>query len=334
MRKSITILSTILITVLFRFSASRILQEGQAFKPRCNLASAGSRCGRSNSRYFCPIRSPYCTLGGQCEKSIPSGNTYDVSYSYGRYQSHCKQEVVDLGGAILSLAICFGWVLPLVYFSCFACFARDERIGDRFKDIPICIVLLLWLFPVVLMIIHVCRRGNITQPGNTRQRRRPTAQEIEQQHNALNNSQVEYNQAPSDEARRNSAPFIVGRAFRSETQNARMSGKIQPISPRVLLQPVLPEAPKFENPFVAIDGEHGLGYPVDSPIMKPWQLPQGAIKHPTISVNDLEVQGSIRETEFINEGKDMDQLRRSSVVGAVVQRGDRSISGVQIFGVQ
>jgi hypothetical protein len=214
--------------------------------------------------------------------------------------------VVDIGGAIFALAVCFGWVLPLVYFSCFACFSRDERIGDRFKEIPICFILFLWLVPVILMIIHICKRPVNTPSINTGQRRRPTAQEIAQQHNALNNSQVEYNQAPSDDARRRSAPFIVGRMFRSPTQNARMTGKIHPISPRVFLQPVLPEAPKFENPFMAIDSGHGLGYPVDSPIMEPWQPPEGTIQDPIISVNDLEVQGSIRDSELISEGKNMD----------------------------
>jgi hypothetical protein len=145
---------------------------------------------------------------------------------------------VDLRGAVLALAVCFGWVLPLVYFSCFACFARDERIGERFKHIPICIVLILWLIPAVLMIIHICRKNSPTQSSQPNQARRPTAQEIAAQHNALNESRSENNQAPNNDAQRNSAPFIVGRAYRSPSQNARMSGKIHPVTPKELLQPV------------------------------------------------------------------------------------------------
>jgi hypothetical protein len=237
MSKSTIIFSTFLITILFRFSASRILNASGAYertKPNCYLASTNSACGDSNSKYFCPEKSQYCTSQGSCQKTIPSGVGYDVDYSYARFKSHCKLEVVDLQGAILALVVCFGWVLPFVYFSCFACFARDERIGHRFKHIPICIVLLLWLIPVVLMIIHICRRSSVSPPSNPNRTRRPTAQEIAAQHNALNNSQFEYNQAPRDDAQRNSAPFIVGRVYRSPSQNARMTGKIQPISPRVL----------------------------------------------------------------------------------------------------
>jgi hypothetical protein len=189
MRKPNIIFSTFLITLLFRFSASRILQGGGAYrrtKPRCNLAKTNSPCGESNSKYFCSEKSQYCSLLGRCEITYPSGVAYDVDYSYARFKSHCKLEVVDLGGAVLALAICFGWVLPLVYFSCFACFARDEKIGDRFKHIPICIVLFLWIIPVVLMIIHICRRHQATPSSQQNRARRPTAQEIAAQHNALN----------------------------------------------------------------------------------------------------------------------------------------------------
>jgi hypothetical protein len=241
MRKSNIVFLTFIIALLFRFSASRILQSQGSYmrtKPRCNLASTNSPCGESNKEYYCSEKYQYCSLFGLCEKTIPSGFAYDVDYSYARFQSKCNLEVTDLGGAVLALAVCFGWVLPLVYFSCFACFARDERIGDRFKHIRICIVFILWLIPVILMIIHICKRHSATPSSHPNRARRPTPQEIAGQHNAMNLSRVEYNQTPSDDMRRNSAPFIVGRAFRGPSQNPRISGKIHPMSPREFLQPV------------------------------------------------------------------------------------------------